>query len=1289
MSRPSPLPAALEDLIESGLAAQRSGNHPLAAERYAQVLALAPNNFDALQLLGLARLQADDLVGGIQLLQRALQLEPAAIQVLSNLGTALRQAGAYRDSVEMLRRALRGEPNNPVLLSNLALTLIAVGELATAGRCIERAAGLAPENPIMLWAFGQLMQFHNQPAVAAEAYRRAIARGENGHDIHHHLGLTLQDLGDMQGSWEALRAAEARRPTPASRLFRAYAGLLCARWDGFEEESAALAAAPEAEYLDPFRLQHFLLSGAQLRRRIERYTDGILTKADSLELPDAPLRPATRRERVRIAYLSPDFREHPVGALVAGMLPEHDRGRFEIRAYAWGPKDQSGIRARVAAACDHFEDVDGMTHQALIAHLRAAELDIAVDLCGFTGHNRLTIFGARIAPVQVNWLGYPGTTGVLDYICADGRIIPPGHEADFSEQVVRLPHTYLPYDRGRPVGVPRDRSEYGLPDQAVVLACFGQLRKLNPLVFDAWMQVLREAPQAILWLSAFSYPAAASKLREAARARGVDPARLVFAAYDPDSASHLARYRVADLMLDTYPYGSHSTAADALWAGCPLVSLAGDSFGSRVSGSILAAAGLPELAARSIEEYTRLIQELAVDGGRRAALRARLAAERDSCPLFDTPRFVRSLETAFQAMHEQRLAALPPRSFDVREDGAVHFAATPEVGTLPELGTAPEATGLQEPEPDLNALVIRGLKCWQTGRSGEAAAYFERALALQPDCFDALQLLGALRVREGQLGLGIQLMQRACVLKADHAPTLNNLGNALVTAHRLEEGIDAYRRAIEAPDAPVSSYFNLGHGLVRKGDAATAYRAFSRACELDPTLLSARGPRASLGQVLADWTHADADAEALLGEPQPHDPATVDPGALLSLALPAAVQRRYADAYARFLRESPGAAAAAPPVPRRAGGRPLRVGYLSADLRGHAVGYLLAPVFEAHDPSRVSCFAYSWSSAPPDATRTRIQRAVVSYREVTACSDAAVRTLMAEDEIDIAVDLMGHTALARPSLYARRVAPAQVGWLGYPGTMGKGMLDWLIADAFIIPPEAEPCYAESILRLPGTYLPYDPKRAVAAARTRAEYGLPATALVLASLGPVHKIAPQQFRIWMEVLRELPEAVLWLGHMAPDPLARLRGAARSAGIDPARLFIAASLADNAEHLARYQVADLVLDTFPYGAHSTAADALHVGCPIVARVGDSFASRVSGSILSAAGLPELITHTAEGYQARVLELARDAAQRRVLRERIAARRATCPLFDLGCFVRALEDAFERIHRTAVARNGTSLT
>jgi predicted O-linked N-acetylglucosamine transferase (SPINDLY family) len=1260
----------LEDLIESGIAAQRGGDSKVAAERFTQAIAIAPNNFDALQLLGLVRVQAGQLAEGIVLLRRALDIAPRAVQVLNNLGSALREAGAYRDSIDYLRQAVKLEPNSPVLLINLALSLIAVGELATAGRCLERAAKQEPENPTLLYAVGQLMQFHSQPAAAVEAYRRAIANGLKGRDVHHNLGLTLQDVGDPKGSWNAFREAEQVRPCASTLLYRAYAGLLCTRWSDFQADVATLSVADPQEYLDPFRLLHFPLPASVLRRHIDRFAEGVFTKAESLVPPDAPLRRMPRRPRVRIAYLSPDFRAHPVGVLLAGMLPLHDRAMFEIQGYAWGPADNSGIRERISAACDHFEDVTGLSYQALIARLRAAEIDIAVDLCGITGHNQLGVFASRVAPVQVNWLGYPGTTGVLDYICADGRIIPPGAEGSYTEQVVRLPHTYLPYDRNRPVAQPRPRKDYGLPEEAVVLAFFGQLRKLTPPVFDAWMQVLREVPEAVLWLSTFTYPDAEDALRQAAIARGVDPGRIIFAPYEQDPADHLARYRAADLTLDTHPYGSHSTAADALWAGCPLVSLAGDSFASRVSGSILAAAGFPQLIAESPERYTTLISELAQSPSKRRALRAELALQRDRCPLFDTPRFVKALECAFAAMHERRLQGLSPAGFDVTPDGRVEFVGDPA-------GTDPETSERSVRQLELREMVSRALELQRAGRLKEAVEQLERAIGLEPEWFDALQLLGVLRFRLGDVQAGIELMQKACRQNPNHAPTLNNLGNALQAANRLDEAIDCYRRAIEAPDAAIASYLNLGLALVQRGDPEAAYIAFSRACEIDPTVLSARAPRASLGRILAEWTHLDADVEALIAEPPAHDPATLDPGPLLSLALPPIVQRRYADAYARHLRKLMGdwpPPAKPMSMRRHVKGKPLRVAYLSADLREHAVGYLLAPLFEAHDRSRVTCYAYSWYQWRSDQTRSRIQRAVDQFRDVSGRTDAELRDILAEDEIDIAVDLMGHTSFARPSLYTDRIAPVHVGWLGYAGTMGEGMLDWLIADSFIIPEGAEKYYAERIYKLPGTYLPYDPARRVATPRSRAAYGLPESALVLASLGPVRKITPQMFGVWMDILKQLPEAVLWLGHMPGRPETSLRSAAGAAGVDPGRLVFATPMADNADHLARYHAADIVLDTFPYGAHSTAADALRVGCPIVALVGENFASRVSGSIVSAAGMPELITRDVAEYRERVIALGSDAALRRELRARIAERRSDCSLFDLKTFTRQLEQAYE---------------
>jgi predicted O-linked N-acetylglucosamine transferase (SPINDLY family) len=273
-----------------------------------------------------------------------------------------------------------------------------------------------------------------------------------------------------------------------------------------------------------------------------------------------------------------------------------------------------------------------------------------------------------MAPVQVGWLGYPGTTGgrFIDYLIADEYIIPRTHEAHFTERIVRLPHGYLAYDPTSPVAAPLSRAEYGLPERAVVLACLGQTRKINPLAFDAWMGVLREQPDAVLWL-ACAYPPAIENLRREAQARGVPGERLIFAQFAPSRADYLARYRVVDLTLDTFPYGSHTTAADSLSAGCPLVAVTGETFASRVSGSILRAAGLPELITGSLEEYRALVLDLTRDAARRERLRDRLAALRGTSPLFDPSRFVSALEHAYTTMWQRHERGEPPATFEVSD----------------------------------------------------------------------------------------------------------------------------------------------------------------------------------------------------------------------------------------------------------------------------------------------------------------------------------------------------------------------------------------------------------------------------------------------------------------------------------------------------------------------------------------------------------------------------------------------------------------------------------------------
>jgi predicted O-linked N-acetylglucosamine transferase (SPINDLY family) len=310
------------------------------------------------------------------------------------------------------------------------------------------------------------------------------------------------------------------------------------------------------------------------------------------------------------------------------------------------------MRPRLRAACEHFIDIAWEPDDVAAARIRSDELDILVDLKGYTAGDRLTIMARRPCDVQVTWLGYPGTTGAefIDYLIADAFIIPPGQESAYSERIVRMPHCYQPNDRKRPIGEPRSRSEYGIPEHAFVFCCFNQTYKITPDVFAVWMRLLQNVPGSVLWLLE-SNRWAKQELVKRAEDHGVAE-RLVFASRVP-YAAHLARYRIADLALDTFPYTSHTILSDALWCGCPTVGLCGETFAARVSGSLLTAAGLPDLATYSLADYEALAYRLATDPLFQREIRARVAQARDHSRLFDSTQFTRDLEGVYIGLVKQ------------------------------------------------------------------------------------------------------------------------------------------------------------------------------------------------------------------------------------------------------------------------------------------------------------------------------------------------------------------------------------------------------------------------------------------------------------------------------------------------------------------------------------------------------------------------------------------------------------------------------------------------------------
>ncbi|WP_040476847.1 O-linked N-acetylglucosamine transferase, SPINDLY family protein [Paramagnetospirillum caucaseum] len=580
----------------------------------------------------------------------------------------LHLSGDLDGAGRLYKSLLKQMPLHPDGLHLSGLAAMQKGELKEAERLIRGAIAASPKAAAYHGNLGTVLISAGRPDQAMECYRRAVELDESYVDGWRNMASLAARTGDHEGS--ALAYSNVVRLTGgADGGALGYLGLelavLC-DWDNIPMVREAISALPswrtgKSLPVPPFTLLIHDFSPAEQRRHADE-------AASFIENRTAPMRhaPQARRPRLRLGYLSEDFHDHATAYLLAEALESHDRSRFEIFAYSYGPEAEGPVRARLKGACDHWVELGRLSDADAAGRIRADGIDILVDLKGHTGMARTGILAARPAPLQVAWLGFPGTFGgsCMDYIIADRFVIPPGAEGDYAEQVVRLPLCYQPNDSRRPRAAAREpKAKWGLPGDAFVVAVFNNSFKINAEAFAVWISVLQAQPDAVLWFVEF-HPAATASLRAMAQAVGIDPARLVFAPR-LSQAEHLARLSAADLFLDTWPCGGHTTASDALWAGVPLVAWAGRTFASRVAGSLLHALGFDELIAESQGAYYALAQHLAKDRDALAQLRARLWAAGQSSPLFDGKAFTPPLEQAFDTMWATWETGGKPQGFDV------------------------------------------------------------------------------------------------------------------------------------------------------------------------------------------------------------------------------------------------------------------------------------------------------------------------------------------------------------------------------------------------------------------------------------------------------------------------------------------------------------------------------------------------------------------------------------------------------------------------------------------------
>lgn len=577
----------------------------------------------------------------------------------------------------------------------------------------------------------------------------------------------------------------------------------------------------------------------------------------------------------------------------------------------------------------------------------------------------------------------------------------------------------------------------------------------------------------------------------------------------------------------------------------------------------------------------------------------------------------------------------------------------------------------QEPlNPDIHNGLGNILR--ETGRIDEAMDCYRQVLRLQPGYPAASRQLGWLLQESGRGEEAIACYRETLRQNPSDAVAHYNLGNALRELGRVDEAVSSYREALRLNPKDADAHNNLGNALRELGRLEEAIACYRTALALDPDMHHALGHLLHQCQHACEWRDLDALAEEVRALVREVPEAQISPFVLLAVpGTTAAEQRRCAENWAagQYGKYRPLFSFERAPRPK------IRLGYLSADFHEHATAYLMAEVFELHDASHFEITAYSYGPDDGGAMRARLQRAFHRFEDIRALTtEQAARKIHAEG-IDILIDLKGYTAHTRSQILALRPAPLQVNYLGYPGTMGADFVDYLIGDPIVTPPEHAGDYAEKLALMPHAYQPNDRKRSVAAMPTRAECGLPEQVFVFCGFNQTFKILPTVFDVWMRLLREVPDSVLWL--LQGNPLAEknLRREAEARGVDAGRLIFAPRL-PLARHLARQQLADLLLDTLPYNAHTTASDALWAGVPVVTCIGETFAARVAASLLHAVGLPELVAHTPEDYAEQALRLALNPEELQRIKAKLEANRDAAALFDTEKFTRDIEALYERM-------------
>jgi protein O-GlcNAc transferase len=634
-----------------GNALQEQNKLEEAIEAYNKALVIKPDYAETYYNMGNALRGQGKLEEAIEAYNKTLAIKPDYVNAYYNMGIALKEQNKLEEAIEAYNKTLAIKPDYAEAYVNMGIALQKQNKLEEAIEAYNKTLAIKPDYAQSYYNMGIAFQKQNKLEEALEAYNKALSIKPDYAKAYNNIGIALKSLGKLEEAIKAYNKALAIKPDyESARVGNIFQKAHICNWDNIAKDIKLVPnLGTSKQHVSPFAL--LPLEDAPDRHLIR---SKIYAKANFSQKTLPPkVRPSHMPKRLRVGYFSADFKEHPASYLMFKVIKCHDRSLFDVYGYSIGQPKLDKMREKISGAFDVFRDIHSLSDIEALKIINNDKIDIAVDLTGYTNFSRTSLFSFRPAPVQINYLGYPGTLGAnfIDYIISDQNLIPKGFQKFYTEMPIYLPHTYWPTDDTCIISQKvQTKEDMKLPGDGFVFCCFNNNYKISPTEFDIWMRLMAKVEGSVLWLLK-SNKWTENNLKKEAESRGISGDRVIFAER-LDNSEHLARHRFADLFLDTFNYNAHTTASDALWAGLPLVTKLGKGFAARVAGSLLNAVDLPELITETEEDYEALILKLATNPTKLAKIKEKLANNRLNQPLFNTELYTRHLENGYQQAYQ-------------------------------------------------------------------------------------------------------------------------------------------------------------------------------------------------------------------------------------------------------------------------------------------------------------------------------------------------------------------------------------------------------------------------------------------------------------------------------------------------------------------------------------------------------------------------------------------------------------------------------------------------------------